>query len=133
MNKLRVEDMRRHIVDLCTKYEINVTYCKGRAWAVQQFEEISIPPIRSSVSYATALHEIGHIKGRFQFSHDVVVRERWAWRWAKANALIWTFGMQRSAVRGLAWYQEQVAKGRKFADPNAEFQKQMANLGRIPP
>jgi len=67
--------------------------------------ELQLPAIRSAVSYATALHEIGHIKGRYQKSRSVIVRERWAWRWARENALIWNDAMDRSAVKALAWYE----------------------------
>ena len=55
-------------------------------------------PVRSPRSYATALHEIGHILGRHQRSQAVLVRERWAWHWAKRNALQWTPEMRRHAA-----------------------------------
>jgi hypothetical protein len=55
----------------------------------------------SSLSYATALHEIGHWKGRYQRSRNVIVRERWAWQWARKNALIWTRAMERDATMSL--------------------------------
>ena len=42
------------------------------------------------LSYATAMHEIGHILGRYQNSRRVMVRESWAWVWARRNALMWT-------------------------------------------
>ena len=58
--------------------------------------EIWIRPVRSPRAYAVALHEIGHI-GRHQRSQAVLVRERWAWHWAKRNALDWTPAMQRHA------------------------------------
>ena len=53
-------------------------------------DEVQIPPIRSDVTYAVALHEIGHNLGRHQNSRRSIVREVWAWRWARTNALIWT-------------------------------------------
>jgi hypothetical protein len=46
------------------------------------------PRIRSTRTYALALHEIGHCLGRYQKSRSVITIERWAWRWAKSNALI---------------------------------------------
>jgi len=61
--------------------------------------------IWSAISYATALHEIGHILGRHQRSPDTLVRERWAWRWAKENALIWTPAMEKHCSVSLAWYE----------------------------
>src|SRR6478735_7781500 len=36
--------------------------------------EIQLPAIRSALSYATALHEIGHVKGRYQNSRSTMTR-----------------------------------------------------------
>ena len=91
--------MREHIERLCHEHRIawyqDVKRCE-RAWAVNECEEIHTPPIRSAVAYATALHEIGHILGRHQDSRVVLVRERWAWRWARRHAIAWTRAMERS-------------------------------------
>ena len=32
------------------------------------------------------------------------MRERWAWEWARANALIWTPAMENSARKAGKWY-----------------------------
>jgi hypothetical protein len=66
-------------------------------------KEVCIPHIKSPIAYATALHEIGHILGRHQQSKDSMVRERWAWQWAKRNALIWTPVMDQHAVTSLGF------------------------------
>jgi hypothetical protein len=50
-------------------------------------DEVRTSPIRSAISYATALHEIGHILGRYQDSRRSLVRERWAWQWARETLL----------------------------------------------
>ena len=94
-----VDQMQAHVLQLCETHEISITWQQPRdgAWAIYWFREILIPPIKSSRSYATALHEIGHILGRHQRSQAVLVRERWAWHWAKRNALDWTPAMQRHA------------------------------------
>jgi hypothetical protein len=63
--------------------------------------EIRLPRIRSSISYAIALHEIGHIRGKHQRSRDVRVRERWAWQWAWENALFWSPPMDRVGTASL--------------------------------
>ena len=63
--------------------------------------EIRLPRIRSIVSYAIALHEIGHIRGRHQRSCSVMVRERWAWQWARENALSWLPAMERVAAKSI--------------------------------
>jgi predicted Zn-dependent protease len=49
-----------------------------------------------------ALHEIGHVLGRHQRSKRSVVRERWAWRWARANALQWDHVQERYSAACLA-------------------------------
>jgi hypothetical protein len=66
-------------------------------------EEIRIPPIKSAISYAAALHEIGHIQGRYQTSRHSLVRELAAWRWARQQALAWTPAMERMCASSLAW------------------------------
>ena len=53
-------------------------------------DEIMVRPIKSSITYAVAPHEIGHNLGRNQKSWLPMVRERWAWQWARVNALNWT-------------------------------------------
>jgi hypothetical protein len=101
---VRVETMHQHIMQLCEKHEIEFMWC-GRpmeAWADREHGTICIAPIKSKISYATALHEIGHIRGRHQLSRDSMVRERWAWHWAQANALTWTTRMERDRRKSLA-------------------------------
>jgi hypothetical protein len=66
--------------------------------------EIWIRSVKSRLAYATALHEIGHILGRHQLSDVVLTRERWAWDWARRNALQWTPTMQQHAERCIESY-----------------------------
>jgi hypothetical protein len=80
--------LRRHVEDLAAAHEIFVVIQSGRWWAgaIREADgndrnEVHTPPIRSDVAYATALHEIGHILGRYQSSRRRVVREQWAWHW----------------------------------------------------
>jgi hypothetical protein len=107
------KEMHRHVMALLERYHIIYSWCRrpkdARAVfytaAGEEFHEVWIMPIRSAISYATALHEIGHILGRHQRSPDTLVRERWAWRWAKENALIWTPAMEKHCSVSLAWYE----------------------------
>jgi hypothetical protein len=112
-----VEDMRRHIEELLAPYTqtdiddaIQVRWDRrvGRARVIWDKDgtvcEIQFAPIRSAISYATALHEIGHMRGRYQNSRRELVRERWAWEWARRNALCWTPAMERDAVREMERY-----------------------------
>lgn len=67
-------------------------------------DELHIPRVQSALDYATCLHEIGHMLGRHQRSKSTMVCERWAWQWAREQALAWTAEMEQDA-------QEAIAKG----------------------
>jgi hypothetical protein len=106
----RIGTMQRHAEQLCFEHQIVWNRnLKRRAYALREIEEIHTPPIRSPISYATVLHEIGHILGRHQTSRRVMVRETWAWNWARPNAIVWTPAMERSATKALAWYAPRAA------------------------
>jgi hypothetical protein len=110
MNPTR-EALQQHVLRLCERHDIVVHWCRrsDRAKAIYEFAEITIAPVRSLTSYATAMHEIGHILGRYQRSRRVMVREGWAWEWARANALLWTPAMERQAQESLAWCRRRAA------------------------
>jgi hypothetical protein len=46
------------------------------AWADGLHATVCVALIKSTISYAPALHEIGHVRGRHQLSRDSMVRER---------------------------------------------------------
>jgi hypothetical protein len=98
--------LQEHVASICAQHDIPVQQCarlsRCRAW--YGAEEIMIAPIKSPISYAVALHEIGHILGRHQRSRRVLVRERWAWEWARRNAVSWTPAMEKCARKSLEWY-----------------------------
>jgi hypothetical protein len=108
--RLALADLIQHVDGLCGDHQITRHQTRRLAYAVNEIREINIPPIRGPVSYATALHEIGHILGRHQRSRHVMVLEGWAWRWARSNALVWTLAMERSRTRALEWYRQRAAK-----------------------
>jgi len=72
-------DLQAHALSFCSDHDIVVHWVKrpAQSFALNEAEEIHIAPIKSAISYATALHEIGHILGRYQRSKHVLVRERW--------------------------------------------------------
>jgi hypothetical protein len=98
-----------HIAQICEANEIVCQFNDGKdpdaAWGSYWAREIEVSPITDECSYATALHEIGHILGRYQLSEVILVRERWAWEWARRNALEWTPAMQRQAAWSLEYYE----------------------------
>jgi len=107
--------MRRHVEQLCRDNGITWRPCLKRCdnahaislIACERYDiprEIITAPIRSVISYAVALHEIGHYLGRYQRSARTITRETWAWEWARQNALIWTLAMERRTINDLAFY-----------------------------
>jgi hypothetical protein len=103
------DDMLAHVMELCEGCgpDFNMRWCRrpAQSRAIPEAEEIQIAPIKSAISYAVALHELGHILGRHQTSKNVIVRERWAWRWARAHARGWTPTMDAYARRSMQWYE----------------------------
>jgi hypothetical protein len=99
-----VLEMGQHILDLCAEHKIYISWCPRPSQASGSLDDraIDIAPTKSPISYACALHEIGHVLDRHQKSNDFMVCERGAWRWAKANALAWTPAMDRLVAKCLA-------------------------------
>jgi hypothetical protein len=105
--------MRGHLERLCHEHQIACYIDRKRlsaSYSLRECDEIRIAPIRGPLSYATALHEVGHMLGQYQQSLSVMVRERWAWHWARKNALFWTPAMERSATSALEWYRPRAAR-----------------------
>jgi hypothetical protein len=89
------------VLDLAADLEIK--WSDWRAEADAELRTVHLRPIKSEKAYATALHEIAHIRtGRFD---DVLTEERRAWEWAQANALVWTPTMQREADSCMGGYE----------------------------
>ena len=110
---MKIEALQRHCETLCEEYEILWRLLRPgsrKAYSLGIASEIVAPPVRGPISYATVLHEIGHVLGRYQGSRRVLVRETWAWEWARRNALIWTRAMEKSARSALDWYRPRAAK-----------------------
>ena len=93
--------MKAHIEGLLVAFDTDRRFVRltRQAKCVWACREVSIPEIKSPVSYASALHEIGHILARHGESRRCLVRERAAWQWAKAHALIWTESRKGAAFR----------------------------------
>jgi hypothetical protein len=65
--------------------------------------EVHLPKVRSVEDYITCLHELGHVSGRYQRSRHSMTRERWAWQYAREQALDWAEEMEnlaRECLRG---------------------------------
>jgi hypothetical protein len=92
---ITIENLHQHVLDLAADLEI-----KWSDWRAEGSTETGTVhrSIKSEGAYAMALHEIGHVhEGRFD---DVLIEERRARDWARANALVWTPRMQPPATNG---------------------------------
>jgi hypothetical protein len=68
--------------------------------------EIRIPPIEDERTYATALHELGHVRTWERTVPDRIARETSAWVWAYGAALHWTHVSEIHMATCLASYLE---------------------------
>jgi hypothetical protein len=101
-----LDEMWSHIETLGQQHGIKIDTRVDRpvdAFAVPWARTVCIPPLRSGIGYATALHEIGHLLTPQDLSE--LESERVAWQWAKANAKWWTPAMERTMTTSL----EQIA------------------------
>jgi len=94
---------------VCEQHDIGwVIFPSGRGFcglAYPDLWEIETPEIKGRLSYAIALHEIGHLLGPYQRPrYKCLMNEIGAWKWARRNALIWSPGMERLAQGLVAWY-----------------------------
>jgi hypothetical protein len=103
MRIITLEDLHQHVLDLWGKEDGIEWFDKIRMPAADlESGTVGLHPIHSESAYAVALHEIGHIRqGPFE---DLLIEERRAWEWAKANALVWTPTMQRKAEQSMGSY-----------------------------
>lgn len=101
-------DYAAHIARICKIDDIEISYVSwggGRAW--HRTRKIRTRHVKSDVTYALALHELGHILEPRGHRGPRLDREVAAWQWAKANAKEWTDKMDaymQKALRSyLAW------------------------------
>lgn len=100
MNK---EQMAAHIAELARANDIIIQRSTHRGCAFRATRIVKIRPVCSPVTYAIALHEIGHILGPMQKGKRLF-REAGAWLWARDNAPVWTDTMTRLMARCLNSY-----------------------------
>lgn len=92
-----------HVAALCEERRIDIDYFDGGDHAWKEDRKIRIRPIRGERTYATAMHEIGHILGKWQGRNEIL-EETGAWAWARQNALCWTAEMHNVMDRCLTSY-----------------------------
>lgn len=95
--------MAAHVAQLCGDLGIEVLPHASGGSACRRERSIAIQPVRSAVTYASALHEIGHVVGPWQ-SQPSLYAEAGAWHWARDNALEWSEQAGRTCARCLQSY-----------------------------
>ena len=83
---------RAQVFELCSDNYISIIFVKPwqEVSALLHARIIFIRPVRSTVTYADALHELGHILDPKAFkARTELVCEAQAWKWAKEHALFW--------------------------------------------
>lgn len=107
MAKLPKTEMRAHIFELCSDNYIDIHWIKPYQKAEALFDEriIHVYPVKSTISYITCLHEIGHLVDyRSRTTSDVLTSEACAWRWAQREALFWNVTARNHADMCLRSY-----------------------------
>jgi hypothetical protein len=103
-------EMALHVQELCAKNHITVMYQSledeiPRYFAQPHRKLIQIRPTKNTGYYVSALHEIGHIIGKFQSEgYPLLKRELYAWIYAMENALVWTETAERVMRKAMDSY-----------------------------
>jgi hypothetical protein len=108
--------LNRHAAQLRAAYCVRIRYnplLVGNALAYRNYRMIEMPfPIIGERSYATFMHEMGHIMDHNQKwcypngpSNIILTDEIAAWNWAKEHAICWTAKMENLRNWALStWY-----------------------------
>ena len=89
---LPLTEARVQIFELCSNNYINIVFAKPgqEVSALLRARIVFIRPLKSTVSYVDALHEIGHILDTKSVkARTELVCEAQAWKWAQEHALFW--------------------------------------------
>jgi len=107
-----------HIATICAQHEIVIGSHTSGGRAFRKSRRIKIRPVKSAVTYAIALHEIGHILGKRQ-SGNRIDKEVGAWEWAKTNAIEWTPVMTKTMTRCLSSYLRWTQRSKRAVKPES--------------
>lgn len=116
----RAKAFAAHIEALCEANRIKINYADMDEVAYISERAVRIRPIKGDMSYASAMHEIGHILARWK-GRPALVEETGAWLWAEKNALTWTMPMRQLAARCLKTYYNTRKRNDPVPDQGHEF------------
>ena len=110
---MKIRKLDQHFRALCKKHEVKVRLYKPELFpedgppskglngcSDRENRIVYIPKIRSRVSYAIAMHELGHVIGPWQ-SSTVLIREAGAWKWVRDNVLTWGKSEEKTMRLGM--------------------------------
>jgi len=87
--------LAEHFRTLCEKHGVaTYEHPECRPYAYPSIRKVHIHPVGTKISYAQALHELGHVVLRHSPDQPRAWKEILAWRWARANAMVWTPDME---------------------------------------
>lgn len=83
---MKAKEMEQHILEICQRQGIEVTYYAGSGRATPHRRRIKIKEVKGINTYYTALHEIGHILARGRSGRKLEA-EAICWQWAITHAI----------------------------------------------
>lgn len=122
------EEMAAHIDALAAELGVEVDdgYAGGKGGvAFSREKRIRIRPVKSAITYAIALHELGHCAvGKISPKVGRLSEEGAAWKWAMDNSREWTETMDRKARKSVTsyvvGYRYRESRGRKVRWPDQD-------------
>ena len=108
-----------HIDRICKIESISIESHSTGGRAYRRSRRIKIRPVKTAITYAVALHEIGHILGPRQ-SGTRLDKEVGAWEWAEKNAIEWTAAMAAKRAKSLQSYLKWAARSSQAKQPSAD-------------
>lgn len=131
---MTVAEMGMHVDRLAAEHDVAVMRRDSGGKADTDQRRIAIRPVRSEVTYAVALHELGHIlaeggRGRFWMDLDAEVC---AWVWALRNAGIVGPRFRAAVKRGLESHYRWVLRERNCTPRTLSFQAYLAARKSVP-
>lgn len=115
INAFDLDAAASHIASFAESHDIEIVSHSSGGRAYRRKKRIAIRQVKSPVTYAIALHELGHVLGH-QCGRRID-KELQAWQWARANALVWVRRMEdakRDALRSYVGWAER--KQRRYPD-----------------
>lgn len=108
-----------HVARICKIEDIEIASHSRGGRAYRRTRLIKIRPVKSPITYAIALHEIGHILGPRQ-SGCRLDKEVGAWEWAQSSAIEWTDAMAALMRKGLQSYLRKAERSPRMKRASAD-------------